>query len=192
MSKFLIIYAHPSQEGHHAYMLNQIQAKLSGQALEFDLIDLYALNYNPVLSDSELYTSGRKSVSQQNLDFQAKIKAADRLIFIYPTWWQNVPAILKGFFDRVFLSGFGFIYKNNLPVGLLKGKKAAIFTASGGPRWYSLLLTQNSSVRIVAKHILNFCGVKTKGFYFGSARHLDDQAEKKLQATADQIIKYLS
>ncbi|MFA5886563.1 MAG: NAD(P)H-dependent oxidoreductase [Patescibacteria group bacterium] len=192
MIKFLIIYAHPSHVGHHGYLLEQLQTKLKTKNIEATLIDLYAINYEPILKDSELYSSGRRAVSEENLEFQKQIKEANCLVFIYPTWWQNMPAILKGFIDRVFTAEFAFVYKNGLPVGLLKGKKAAIFTAAGGPRWYSLFLTNNSAVSILTKYVLNFCALKTKGFYFGSAKLLDEMAKNKLQKIADKMIAYLT
>ncbi|MBN2884494.1 NAD(P)H-dependent oxidoreductase [Patescibacteria group bacterium] len=191
MSKYLIIYAHPSREGHCGYLLEQVEHKLKQQQADYELIDLYQLNYDPILKNEELYSSGRKNISDQNLSFQEKIKEADRLLFIYPTWWQNVPAILKGFLDRVFTGGFGFHYKNGLPVALLKGKKAAAFTASGGPLLYTRFFTGSSSLKVVLKHVLSLCGVQTKGFLIGSARNLEKN-KRKLEKMAEKIIKYLA
>jgi NAD(P)H dehydrogenase (quinone) len=190
MSKYLIIYAHPNHEGHCGYLLSRIQEKLEKNKADWEIIDLYALNYDPVLKDSELYSAGRREVSPENLGFQEKIKAADRLLFIYPTWWQNMPAILKGFLDRVFSSRFGFVYKNGLPVGLLKDKKAAAFTTSGGPSLYTHFITGSSSLRVLLKHTLGFCGIQTKGFLLGRAQKLENNKER-LDNMADKIMKYL-
>ena len=192
MPKLLIIYAHPSHDGCHAYFLEQIIARLKARDFsDYELWDLYALKYNPVLDDSELYSAGRQAVSPENLNFQAKIKTAERLLFIYPTWWQNMPAILKGFMDRVFISGFAFIYKSGLPVGLLKGKKAAAFTATGGPRLYTSIFKRDQSLRVLTKDILNFAGIETKGFCLGSARKLTDAGKARLQTMSDKVLDYL-
>lgn len=191
MSKYLIIYAHPSQEGHCAHLLAQVVKKLKQRQADFEIIDLYALGYDPVLKNSELYSAGRKEISEQNQVFQDKIKAANRLLFIYPTWWQNLPAILKGFLDRVFTSGFGFIYKNNLPVGVLKGKKAAAFTTSGGPILYTRFFTNLASLKVLLKHTLGFCGMQTRGFILGKARKLENNKEK-LEKIAERIVNYLN
>ena len=169
---------------------NRTIQKLEKNKADWEIIDLYALNYDPVLKDSELYSAGRREVSPENLGFQEKIKAADRLLFIYPTWWQNMPAILKGFLDRVFSSRFGFVYKNGLPVGLLKGKKAAAFTTSGGPSLYTHFITGSSSLRVLLKHTLGFCGIQTKGFLLGRAQKLENNKER-LDNMADKIMKYL-
>lgn len=190
MSKYLIVYAHPNHEGHCGYLLKRVLEKLEQNKADREIIDLYAGGYDPILKDGELYSAGHREVSPENLTFQEKIKAADRLLFIYPTWWQNMPAILKGFLDRVFTGGFGFVYKNGLPLGLLKGKKAAAFTSSGGPLLYTRFLTGSSSLKVLLRHTLGFCGMETKGFLIGGARKLESN-QKKLDSIADKIIKYL-
>jgi NAD(P)H dehydrogenase (quinone) len=190
MSKYLIIYAHPSHEGHCAYLLKKVSATLVEKNEETAIIDLYAIGYDPILKNNELYSAGRKEIDSQNQTFQEQIKNADFLLFIYPTWWQNMPAILKGFLDRVFTGGFGFVYKNGLPVGLLKGKKAAAFTSSGGPLLYTRFFTGNSSLKVLLKHTLAFCGMSTKGFILGSARKVEDN-QKELSRIATKIINYL-
>lgn len=192
MPKILIIYAHPSnQDGNHAHFLKIISERLKNKKIPYELIDLYAINYDPVLKNEELYSSGRKIVTPENQEFQDKIQNNDRILFIYPTWWSNVPAILKGWLDRVFVGGFGFTYKFGAPIGLLKGKKAAIFSASGAPRWYSLFINFDRSMRILSHDVLRFCGIKTKNFSLGSSRRLNDQVKHKLDKIADQVLKYL-
>lgn len=192
MSTTVIIYAHPSREGTHGYMLTKIEEKLKEKNQQYELIDLYQINYNPVLANAELYSAKRFYVSPKNQTFQEKIQASQKLIFIYPTWWQNMPAILKGFIDRVFVGGFGFKYQNGLPIGLLKGKKAAIFSATGGPRFFSRFFTGNISTKILAKHVLRFCGLNTKSFGLGSARgDLNEKQKNHLDKIADKILAYL-
>lgn len=191
MSKILIIFAHPNHDGHHGYFLKQCLKLIEEKGCEYELIDLYAIGYDPVLKPQELYSAGKKEVSEQNQDFQKKIKDANRLLFIYPTWWSNMPAILKGWLDRVFVSGFGFIYKSGIPIGQLKGKKAAVFTASGSPRIYSFFWTKERSLKILTHDILHFCGIKTKSFRFGSARQLNEQTQNGLKKIARRAISYL-
>jgi NAD(P)H dehydrogenase (quinone) len=190
MSKYLIIFANPSHEGHGGYLLSEITNKLKNEQKDYEIIDLYALNYNPVLKKEELYSAGNKEISEENLNFQKKIQAADRLIFIYPIWWQNMPAILKGFLDRIITGGFGFKYVLGVPVGLLKGKKAAIFASCAGPVFYTRFFIANSAINVLEKHILHFCGIKTRSFLFGGARKLEKNKDR-LAKTAINILHYL-
>lgn len=192
MSKLLIIYAHPSrQEGGHAYFLDCVLEKLTNENQPYELIDLYAIKYDPILKNEELYSAGRRSVSPENKDFQEKIKASSCLLFIYPTWWSNMPAILKGWLDRVFVGGFGFTYKFGAPLGLLKGKKAAIFSASGAPRWYSRLISFDRSMRVLSHDVLRFCGIKTRNFGLGSSQKLNDRKKLKIAKQAERALNFL-
>lgn len=190
MNKYLIIYAHPNHEGHNGYFLETFTKKLKQESLSFEIIDLYAEKYEASLKADELYSAGKRNISKENKIIQEKIKNSTHLLFIYPTWWQNMPAILKGFFDRVFTSGFAFRYENALPLGLLKNKKAALFTTTGGPSIYEKLLIQTPSLKLAGKHILSFCGIKNRGFMLCSANNLEKN-KKEIEKIADKILKYL-
>ena len=191
MHKYLIIYAHPSHDGHNGYMLKAISKLLEEKSANFKVIDLYKINWNPSLKDDELYSSNRRAVAPETKALQEDIKSASRLIFIYPTWWQNMPAILKGFFDRVFVSLFGFTYKKIIPVGLLKGRRAAAFTTTSGPGLFFLLIGR-PSLRLVTRYILFFCGITSKGFFLAGAKGRNLEKNKlKLDKIAKRIVRYL-
>ena len=191
MKKLLIFYSHPSHDGCHGYLLKGVRERLDSAGAAYELIDLYAINYDPLLKNAELYSAGRYEVSAQNREFQDKIQTADRLLFIYPTWWGNLPAMMKGFFERVFISRFAFRYKFNVPFGLLKGKKAAVFSATGGPALYNNLILLRQPVRLVTWDILALCGIRSQGFLLSSARRLDDRNKKRLDRVAARIVRYL-
>lgn len=134
--KTLTVYAHPNVEGHCSTILKNVETELKERKEKYEILDLYKIKFDPVLHEDELYSSGKKKEYPDVKQMQKKIKESDNLIFIYPIWWNNYPAILRGFIDRVFVSGFAFRYEkklgNMVPVGLIKGKKATIFTTSGG------------------------------------------------------------
>lgn len=190
-NKYLIVFAHPSHDGHNGYFLKKIEELLKINSCHYEIIDLYKENFQACLCDEELYTMGRKNVSPENQMIQEKIIASNRLIFIYPTWWQNMPAILKGFFDRIITGGFGFKYVKGLPVGLLKNKKAAIFTTSGGPWIYEKFLIGAPSIKLLSKHILGFCGIRSKSFMLCSANKLEKN-QAKIDKIALKAFKYLN
>jgi len=191
MLNILIIYAHPNHEGFHAYFLEKITEILNKKNLNYEILDLYSSNYQPVLKNNELYAAGRREIAPETADYQAKIKAANSLLFIYPTWWQNMPAILKGFLDKTFVSGFAYRYEGRLPVGLLKGKKAAAFTATGQPRWFNFLIKRDRSLKVLLNDVLSFSGIKTKGFSLGDSRALTEERKIALDKKADKVVKYL-
>jgi NAD(P)H dehydrogenase (quinone) len=191
MLNILIIYAHPNHEGFHAYFLEKITEILNKKNLNYEILDLYVSNYQPVLKNNELYTAGRREIAPETADYQAKIKAADSLLFIYPTWWQNMPAILKGFLDRTFVSHFAYRYEGKFPTGLLKGKKAAVFTGSGQPRWFNFLIKRDRSLKVLTSDVLSFAGIKARGFSIGDSSSLTDKKRVALEKKANKVVKYL-
>ncbi|MBU1557664.1 NAD(P)H-dependent oxidoreductase [Patescibacteria group bacterium] len=188
--KTLIIYAHPETPGHAPETLNQVELKLKKTSSEYEVIDLYKIGYNPVLQNDEHYTTGNRNISQQNIEIQNKINQSENLIFIYPIWWGTMPAILKGFFDRILTRGFAFSMGNHgIPNKLLKGKKAVVFTSSGSP--YILYLLSNLSKTLIKNKILGFCGIKTKVFQVYSANKLDEKNIQKIKKNVDKGFKFL-
>ncbi len=104
---------------------------------------------------------------------QSLLKAADHIVWIYPIWWGRMPALLKGFIDRTFLSGFAFQYRKNSMLWdkLLTGKTARIIVTMDGPSWYFKYVMRNHSIRRMKNSILKFCGIKVNGVtYFGKVR----------------------
>ena len=188
--KTLVIYAHPSHAGHHGYFLALCEQYFKENNLDFETLDLYQDSYDPRLRAEELNAKDRQSQGEVKM-YQEKIIAADKLVFIYPTWWQGTPAILKGFFDRVLSSQFGFRYRRGIPTGLLKGKQAAVFSASGAPRWYNFLILRDRALRTVTHDTLRFCGIKCKGFSIGSARKLSNRAKTRIASRQRQAMRYL-
>ena len=104
---------------------------------------------------------------------------------------KNGSKILKGFFDRVFSAGFAFKYKNGFPVGLLKGKRAAVFSATGGPKIINKLLFGNKSMKVIVNDTLKFCGIKARGFSVGSAIKFNDNQKIKILKEVNKLAKYL-
>lgn len=187
----LIIYAHPKTNGYCPKILEEVLKQLNSRKEKYDVIDLYKIKYDPVLHEKEHYTAGGYDISKQNKEFQNKIKKAKRLIFIYPIWWASMPAILKGFIDRVFVGRFAFKYVNGMPKGLLNGRKAVVFTTSGAPRFISWLTQGGSTVRGIKNMVLGFCGIKTKVFQLGSAQGYDPRRKKEIVKLVRKGLDYL-
>ncbi|HWI54433.1 MAG TPA: NAD(P)H-dependent oxidoreductase, partial [Desulfobacteria bacterium] len=94
--------------------------------------DLNKLGWNPILTTGDLGKLYSGTVPDDIAAEQAEVSWADVLVFIYPIWWFERPAILKGWFDKVFSHGFAYRQTNEGTVeGLLKGKKAVVITTSG-------------------------------------------------------------
>lgn len=188
--KTLIVYGHPKTKGHCSLILENIEKELKKEKVEYDVLDLYKIKYDPILHENEHYTAGNREISKENKRFQDMIKKAKRLIFIYPVWWGSMPAIVKGFIDRVFVSGFGFKRKGNMYEGLLKDKKAAVILTTGAPLFFYKLMGSPAS-KLIKKFILMFCGIKTKVFAIGNANQLTEKQVLKIKKAVRKAIGYL-
>lgn len=186
----LIIYAHPNKEGHCGYILQEVVANLEKRNATFELLDLYTMNYDPVLKPEEHYTSGHRDISPENKKIQEMIRNERRFVFVYPTWWNSAPAILKGFADRVFTSRFAYYYEKGLPRTMLSGK-AAVLNSTGGPRIISKLYFKDGSVKFMTRDVLKFCGIKSKAFVIDRAIRLTDKQKERISKKVESAMNYL-
>lgn len=192
----LIIYAHPKTKGHNTFTLEKVKKELEIRGRDYEAIDLYAENYEPVLKEEEHYTSGNRKVSKENKKYQNKIKEASNLIFIYPVWWGSMPAILKGFLDRVLTHGFAYSFKGDyflkklgVPRGLLK-KKAVVFMTAGASRW-QFLLAGNAPKSMIKYFTLRFCGIKSKIYQVFNCRELTNKNKSKIMRNVRKGLEWL-
>lgn len=168
----LFIFAHPNHESLNYALLEQALAgsKENQQISDIRVLDLYAERFNPVLTFGE--QKRRRDMHQEPAlaKYREQILWADKLIFIYPIWWGRPPAMLLGYMDQVFASGFA--YRDNkglLPEGLLAGKSAVCISTMKGPALYPLLWLGNAHKMLMKRGFLRFVGIKAVRFFeFGS------------------------
>lgn len=180
MAKILIINGHPNEDSFNfglaeAYKKGALQSKA-----ELKEIIIRDLNFNPNLA----FGYQKISVLEADLlDAQEKIKWANHLVWVHPVWWGGLPAITKGFIDRVFLPGFGFKYRDNSVWWdkLLAGKTAHIITTLDTPSIYYWFGFGKPSVNQLKKSTLEFCGIKpVKVTYVGPIRNSTIDSRKKM------------
>lgn len=128
-----IILAHPWHGSFNKAIMDTITEKYDCDNIPYEIIDLHKDEFNPVVSEEELsvYSQG-KYIDPIVGKYQDIIKASSELIYIFPMWWSGMPAILKGFFDKVLLKDFAFNYENGW-TPLLDIKKTTIITTSDQP-----------------------------------------------------------
>ncbi len=145
--KVLIVFAHPEPQSFGAALLARSIETLQEQGHEVVVSDLYAMRFEPVASGADFkqrrfghrlqYDREQKHAAAQgafSADIQAeidKLMACDLLILQFPLWWFSVPAILKGWIDRVFVNGLVYGNGRRLDSGGLKGKRAMLAITTG-------------------------------------------------------------
>jgi NAD(P)H dehydrogenase (quinone) len=124
--------------------------------------NLYKLKFSPTVSAAELDDQLQGiAKSEDILKEQAYIRWADILIFIYPVWWWNYPAILQGWFERVFSEGFAFNKTSSGIQGLLEKKKALVIQTVGMPLACPPMDKSSYLIKkVIADGILGYCGIK--------------------------------
>lgn len=158
-SNILVIIGHPDPHSFcsalsDAYMEG---VKSKGSA-EIRVIDLSKIRFDPNLK----YGYRQRTELEDDLkEAQQLIRWANHLVFVYPTWWGAMPAILKGFIDRVFLPGFAFKYRerSSLWDKLLTGKSAHLIVTTDTPSWYNRWIYKQAGYRVMKRNILQFCGI---------------------------------
>jgi putative NADPH-quinone reductase len=140
--KVLLLYAHPVETSFGAVLHALILERLVAAGHEVDDCDLYGEEFDPRLSRAErLAYQGERSPSDAVAPYVRRLRAAEGLVLCFPVWNYGYPAILKGFFDRVFLPGVSFrlIEGKAQPILHNIGKVAAV-TSYGGSRLRAFLV----------------------------------------------------
>jgi NAD(P)H dehydrogenase (quinone) len=175
----LIIYAHPNSDSLNYAILENVMRGLKDANRNFELLDSYKEKFDPVLIIDQQNKRRNLINDPYTEKYRKKIEQAEKLIFIYPIWWYGVPAILKGFFDRVFVSGFAFKYDGKLPKGLLQNKEAWVIYTIDSPSFFIRWFRKNAEWIVVRDAILKFCGIKhIKRTRFTSAKYSTSEKRK--------------
>lgn len=173
MKKILIINGHPYPESFNAALAESYREGALAAGAQVQILHLHSLHFNPNLAGGY---SVRTELEPDLLKAWEQIQWAEHLVWVHPVWWGGLPALLKGFIDRLFLPTMAFRYRNSpFPEGLLKGKTARILTTLDQPSWYYWLVYGRPSVNQLRKSTLEFCGIKpVRVTYFGIVRKSAD------------------
>ncbi|MDZ7880629.1 MAG: NAD(P)H-dependent oxidoreductase [Saprospiraceae bacterium] len=158
MKKILIINGHPDKESFSFGLAEAYKKGAISSGAEVREIVIRDLDFNPNL---QFGYRKRTELESDLIDSQEKIKWAEHLVLIYPVWWGSIPALMKGFIDRVFLPGFAFQKKENSVWWdkLLTNKSARIISTLDQPAWYYWLVYRQPSNNAMKKLTLQFSGV---------------------------------
>ncbi len=183
--KNLIVYAHPNHKSFNHAIVNTIVQKLQSKNEEVEVRDLYKLSFNPVLTLEEMTDLQENRIADDVKTEQELISQSDTLIFIYPIWWTSMPAIIKGYFDRVFSYGFAYSANEQGEIeGLLQGKKAIIINTHGTPNeHYDASGMTEALSKTTDTGIFEFSGIKVKKHLFlGAIPFIDTAAGEEILA----------
>jgi NAD(P)H dehydrogenase (quinone) len=200
----LIVYAHHEPTSFTSAMKNLATEVLSRQGHNITLSDLYGQGFNPTAQKWDFVTTSGghfnymleqrhaarldNAFSPDILGEIQKVQVAELIIFVTPIWWFSVPALLKGWFDRVLAMGVtwdgGKIYEN----GLLRGKQAIMIASGGGPEEYYQPSGKHNATPQQILHPINhgtlaFCGLNVhEPFVALNVLGTDEEGREKILA----------
>ena len=159
--KVLVVLAHPNPESFSHAIVNKVSDTLAECGHSVSVIDLYAVGYSPAMTRPELaaYTSTTPAIDPMVIEHTRLIQECSAIVFVYPTWWSSMPAILKGWIDRTMLPGVAFsVHPETLKLqpGLTDVRRLIGITTFGGPRLASLVVRDNGS-KIVTRSLRAIC-----------------------------------
>jgi putative NADPH-quinone reductase len=141
--RVLVVHSHPDPESYNASLCRTTVQTLERAGHEVRLIDLYAEGFDPLLSRAawRAYEDEARNVDGVE-EHVAALRWCEALVFVYPTWWYGLPAMLKGWLDRVWAPGVAFILTKDGPIqpGLRNIRKLGVVTTCGAPWWLTQMI----------------------------------------------------
>jgi NAD(P)H dehydrogenase (quinone) len=166
--RILYIYCHPLPESFHAAIRKGVLRALNDAGHQVDLLDLYAEKFDPVLSEEgrrHYHDVSRNRAGLEN--YIARLTSAEALILQFPTWCFGLPAMLKGFFDRMIMPGVAFDLSDPAHVKptLRNIKRIVGIVTYGRPRYMALWMSDPPR-KIVKRYVRWFTGGKARADYY--------------------------
>lgn len=185
--KITVILGHPDAASYCGGLADAYvqAARQAGHDVKF--FKLGEIDFDPVLRH------GYRQIQPLEpglLEVQQAITWAEHLVFVFPMWWGGLPALLKGFFDRVFLPGFAFKYRKGSQLWdkLLAGRSARALVSLDTPAWYYTLFYWRPLHLTLRRTILQFCGIKpVRITSFAPVRFADEARRGRWLAQVRQI-----
>jgi NAD(P)H dehydrogenase (quinone) len=194
----LVLFCHPDPASFLATVLAELVERLNAQGHAVRVIDLYGEGFDPVL-DRESWRAHRQDRRAEAADLAAHVaalQACEGLVLVYPTWWYGLPALLKGWFDRVWQPGVAFSMRGGMfrTHELAKVRRLAVIATHGSPRWFIEGIVGNPARRQVMRGLaLQFAkGARTcwRGIYDVDSRTRDDLARARGKAV-DRVVRFI-
>jgi NAD(P)H dehydrogenase (quinone) len=194
----LVVYCHPKEASFTAAVRDVVLQRLEAAGAEVRVADLYARGFQPVLTGEEwsgYLDCPRNAIPvAQDVD---DLRWCDTLIFVYPTWWYGLPAMLKGWLDRVLLPDVAFLMPDRtggvIRPGLHNVKRLGVFTTCGASWWLTTLVGAPGR-RTLMRGVGLLCHPRKRVAF--AAHYLMDSATddsrarhlQKVQARMDRLI----
>jgi putative NADPH-quinone reductase len=186
----LVLVAHPSGDGFAHAAADAACAGLADAGHEVDRIDLTAEGYRPAMSRDEriAYETDDPVLDPQVADHVERLRRAEVLVFVYPTWWSGQPAVLKGWLERTMVPGVAFAFDERtgkVRPALHHVRRIVGITTWGSSRWYALAVNDNGR-RVLTRALRLACGWRTRTTWLAMYR-MDRSTDDDRRAFLDRV-----
>ncbi len=188
--KALVVYSHPNPASFCHAILETVAETLKTKGHDVVIRDLYALKFDPVLKPADFEGIQAGKIPGDIKAEQDHIAWADLMVVIHPVWWTGLPAMIKGYIDRVFSYGFAYSVNDQGIVKLLGDKKVVILSTQGTPQEaYEASGMFGAMKKTSDMGIYQFCGMEVMDhLFFPAVPYVDDNARKDYLAMAKKAV----
>ena len=192
--RVLVIFAHPLGDSYAATLRDTVVAALEAGGHTVDLCDLYQEDFDPTLSaqewrDYENTSENTRAVSRQ----VERLRQAEGIIFVFPSWWYGMPAILKGYFDRVWLPGVAFEFGPQAIRPLLMSiRMFGVVTTTGAPEWFTRIYMGNPSRKVLMRGLARLVVAPRAERFWLALYGMENATDAKRTAFVEQVRKRVS
>ncbi|WP_341900883.1 NAD(P)H-dependent oxidoreductase [Fluviicola taffensis] len=182
--KVVIVFNHPYDGSYCNAILDSVMKGLQKATHEVDLIHLDKEGFNPVMTSQDLKAFvDRKPIDPKVIEYKERLEQADHLVFIFPIWWELMPAMTKGFIDKVIFPGVAYDYKANgygmIPI-FKNIKSVTVITTMNTPLVLYRLIFGNAIRKAIITGTFWKTGYKNrKWISFNKVKMVSDAKRKK-------------
>lgn len=164
-----VIHAHPLPDSYNHALFERIVATLTAGGHEVIATDLYAEEFSPALTAAERATHDRPPYDASAVAaYVETLRSVDGLVFCFPQWWFGLPAILKGYFDRVW--GPGVAFEHDRDGGRIRPllqhiRLFGVVTSYGSPWWFARFVAGDPGRKMLMRAMRPLCARRAETFY---------------------------
>ncbi|HKJ76298.1 MAG TPA: NAD(P)H-dependent oxidoreductase [Gammaproteobacteria bacterium] len=190
----LVVKAHPLDDSLCAGMAQRAAATLDAAGHEVAVEDLYAQGFEPALTARERASYYSGAYAAEAVSGQAeRLLAAEGIVLVFPTWWFGPPAILKGWFDRVWAPGIAYDHADDL--GAIRPRlhglrRMLAVTTLGAPWWVDRLVLRQPVKRMLKTALVGTCAPRCR-FRMLSRYRAESLSPAQVEALAGRVGRHL-
>ena len=159
----LVVLAHPLGDSLCAHLAREAIDALRARGAMVDVLDLYAEYFQPALTAAERRLHyATPEPGPEIVALQQRLANADTLVLVFPTWWFSMPAILKGWFDRVWAPKFAFEHGTPIRPLLTGLKSCLVVTTLGSPWWIDRIVMRQPVKRVLKLGLVFACAPQAR------------------------------